>query len=137
MVKYYSQLRKASVSFEDILKANPVLSEKGFAKNVKKWDFWSDMASKIGIPDYSEESAKFIAFFMSGGKEGEVTEEQSKKMKEILSNKKTSSIKKFQTSDGFVLELKGNVWTDGDLEFENVNGIPVDSLGEPLEGKMV
>jgi hypothetical protein len=42
-----------------------------------------------------------------------------------------------QESDGVLLRLEGNRWTDGHLSFEDRFGCPVDSLGEPLEGEFV
>ncbi len=44
---------------------------------------------------------------------------------------------KFRTSDGYNLELIDGEWTDGDLSFENKDGVPVDDCGEPLEGEIV
>ena len=42
----------------------------------------------------------------------------------------------FKTTDGYELCLIGNVWTDGDLAFEDQNGWPVDRIGSPLVGKL-
>lgn len=41
----------------------------------------------------------------------------------------------FVTSDGYRLERRGNLWTDGDLEFDvGPDGDPVGNNAEPVEG---
>jgi hypothetical protein len=40
----------------------------------------------------------------------------------------------FKTADGFRLDLKDGVFTDGDMEFPCVDGFPVDCDGSRLEG---
>jgi hypothetical protein len=55
----------------DILAANPVLSEPGFAKSVEKWNLLYDIAQarNLGAGD----AQAFIAYFMTNGKEGYLT----------------------------------------------------------------
>ena len=45
----------------------------------------------------------------------------------------------FRTSDGYTLRFdrKLNVWTDGDLSFDNRNGHPMDIWGEDLRGTFI
>ena len=42
----------------------------------------------------------------------------------------------FTTTDGYKFTLVDNVWTDGDMEFNNKDGLPVDCFGEVLEGEL-
>jgi len=46
-------------------------------------------------------------------------------------------MRKFRTDDGFILELKNDLWTDGDLEFNNEDGKPIGDDGLPLDGKFI
>lgn len=43
--------------------------------------------------------------------------------------------KAFMSSDGFLFVFDGKEWTDGDLSFDSLNGVPVDELGDPLDGR--
>lgn len=45
----------------------------------------------------------------------------------------------FQTSDGYRLKFEPeyNVWSDGEMDFDDENGHPVDSHGQPLEGQFL
>ena len=40
----------------------------------------------------------------------------------------------FRTIEGQTLHLR-HLWTDGNVEFYDVNGVPVDDWGEPLSGE--
>jgi hypothetical protein len=51
-----------------ILDANPVLAEKGFAKSVDRWNKLNEIADARGLN--RDDAAAFIAYFMTGGKEG-------------------------------------------------------------------
>jgi hypothetical protein len=47
----------------------------------------------------------------------------------------------FETSDGYLLKrvalAEEPFWTDGDLEFADVKGVPHDREGEPVEGRFL
>jgi len=47
-----------------------------------------------------------------------------------------NSMNTFTTTDGYKFTLVDNVWTDGDMEFNNKDGLPVDCFGEVLEGEL-
>lgn len=55
----------------DILAANPVLSEPGFAKSVEKWNLLYDIAKARNLGNGDAQA--FIAYFMTNGKEGYLT----------------------------------------------------------------
>jgi len=43
---------------------------------------------------------------------------------------------RYMTDDGYTLEKKGGVWTDGDMSFNDRGGRPVDANGQPVSGWM-
>ena len=48
------------------------------------------------------------------------------------------AMKVFRTTDGYTLKYDDGMWTDGDLQFVDVNGVPVSEMdGEPVEGELV
>jgi hypothetical protein len=49
----------------------------------------------------------------------------------------SSTTKLFQTADGYLLELRGDMWSDNDHEFHDVDGHPIDDWGAFLDGEFV